>query len=927
MKRLRFISLFLTALCSWALTFAGEAIEWNDDFPRLPDAHGFAGPFAGVVGEKDNRWLVVGGGANFPDGAPWTVDAEGYKPPKIWHDSLFAIQLEADSLKAKGAWKKLDLTLPEKLGYGSSVTLPARKTALFIGGNRSTDAGMYHSPKVFEVSQTNAGIAINEVASLPDGISAAGTAIIGNTVFVFSGASEKGSLASCWALDTSAKDNSTWTWQAMPWPESAPGIPARPREHCITGVQDGKWYVFAGRTAIDESIETDASDRNRMHGVDFLRDAYVYSPPAKGAIHTGSWKRVADLPHGLSAAPQSAVPAGVSHLLVLGGVDVPFLRQQKKDRPELNGQGEAHPGFPSSILAYHTITNTWIPSGNVPQGPESERRANDREVSYAPVTTPVVIVGKEFLVPTGEIKPGIRSNQVLSGIVKGKKLGFGIINWIVVVVYLLGMVGIGYWFMKHEAASSTDAYFRGGQRIPWWVAGLSIFATMLSAITFMAIPGTAYATNWNGYIGQWPILVIVPLVVFCYLPFYRRLNITTAYEYLEKRFNVASRVIASITFMLFHVGRVAIVLYLPALALSSVTSINIYAAIFIIGILCVIYTVMGGIEAVVWTDAIQAMVLIGGALLCFGLVVFQVDGGIGAVGAAMTEQSKGITKSFDLTNLSISKSSTSGIIFFLAFMFANLPSYTAGQDVVQRYVTTPTEKEAARSLWLNIVMVLCGSAIFFALGTALFVFYQAHPEKLDPAMPAKDGILPFFIMQNLPVGVAGIIIAGVFAAAQSTISSSLNSVATAFVTDVYGRLIKPESDDGQRLKVARNVVIILGSVGIVVSSYIAWTKIDSAFMLFNTFIGFALGPLGGLFALGVFTKHSSGKAGLIGLLCGVVTVVTVHILNETKIIDVMPLLYGFIGFTSTFIAGALLGCFMPAKAEEVNGLTLLTQKK
>ena len=286
-----------------------------------------------------------------------------------------------------------------------------------------------------------------------------------------------------------------------------------------------------------------------------------------------------------------------------------------------------HPGFPASILSYNTVTDRWAEAGSLPL-----------DGTFAPVTTPVVFWDGKVILPTGEIKPGVRSPQVLIAEVGGTKMSFGVVNWIVVVVYLLGMVAIGYWFMKREAASSTEAYFRGGQKIPFWVAGLSIFATMLSAITFMAVPGTAYATNWNGYIGQWPILLIVPLVVMFYLPFYRRLNITTAYEYLEKRFNVATRVIGSVTFMLFHVGRVAIVLYLPALALSSVTNIDIYAAITVIGVLCVIYTVMGGIEAVVWTDAIQAIVLIGGALLCFGLVVSQVDGGMGAIGSAMSEQ-------------------------------------------------------------------------------------------------------------------------------------------------------------------------------------------------------------------------------------------------------------------------------------------------
>ena len=593
-----------------------------------------------------------------------------------------------------------------------------------------------------------------------------------------------------------------------------------------------------------------------------------------------------------------------------------FLREQVAARPEINGQGMEHPGFPASILSYNIVTDRWVEAGSLPL-----------DGTFAPVTTPVVFWDGKAILPTGEIKPGVRSPQVLIAEVGGTKMSFGVVNWIVVVVYLLGMVAIGYWFMKREAASSTEAYFRGGQKIPFWVAGLSIFATMLSAITFMAVPGTAYATNWNGYIGQWPILLIVPLVVMFYLPFYRRLNITTAYEYLEKRFNVATRVIGSVTFMLFHVGRVAIVLYLPALALSSVTNIDIYAAITVIGVLCVIYTVMGGIEAVVWTDAIQAIVLIGGALLCFWLVVSQVDGGMGAIGSAMSEQGKGIAASWSLSDLSISKGSTSGFVLFVAFMLANLPSYTSGQDVVQRYVTTSSEKEAAKSLWMNIVMVLVGSAIFFGLGTALYVFYQSKPELMDPALPKTDSVLPFFIMQNLPVGVAGLIIAGVFAAAQSTISSSLNSVATAFVTDVYGRLLKPESSDERRLKVAKWVVITLGVVGIGVSCVLAKMGTDGVFMLFNRFIGFALGPLGGLFALGIFSRRPNGRAGLLALISGVASVVTVYFLNEAGVVDLMPLLYGAVGFLTTLVAGIVLGFVLRATDEEVAGLTIWTQKK
>ena len=219
------------------------------------------------------------------------------------------------------------------------------------------------------------------------------------------------------------------------------------------------------------------------------------------------------------------------------------------------------------------------------------------------------------------------------------------------------------------------------------------------------------------------------------------------------------------------------------------------------------------------------------------------------------------------------------------------------------------------------------AAIFFGLGTALYVFYQSKPELIDPALPAKDSVLPFFIMQNLPVGVAGLIIAGVFAAAQSTISSSLNSVATAFVTDVYGRLLKPGSSDGKKLGVAKWVVIILGVVGIGVSCFLAHMGTDGVFMLFNRFIGFALGPLGGLFALGIFSRRPNGLAGLIALIGGVVSVVTVYFLNEAGVIDLMPLLYGAVGFVMTLVVGVVLGFVMRAGDDEVAGLTVWTQKK
>ncbi len=915
MRKSTVFFLWIVASFFLAVTQAKEnkanVINWGADIPALPDEYGFAGGYAGIVGSGDDRWLVFGGGANFPYADPFddALNADNGQP-KVWHDSLYAIQLEEAGLKAKGSWKKLDTKLPTTMGYGGSVSLLDENgvsSALFIGGDTGKGAMV---DSVLKISVTGGKFFIEKVASLPVAVGYAAAQEIGGKVYVVSGKSNDSVVSKAWELDSN-----NFQIKEISWPEFESNVPALPRVMSSLGSQGGLLYLIGGRQQVSPTADQgeDSVKLNDTIQLDFYRDCYAYNPKSD------QWSRIADLPHGISAAPSNAVPSGATNLMLLGGASAKSLKLVLA--PELQqelgltsgGQGFKHPGFSREILAYHAITDTWSKAATFP----AERKV--------PVTAPVVIDGDamngyQFAVISGEWSPKLRDAGVQSGVLKTTGAKFGIVNWIVVVVYLLGMVGIGYWFMKKESASSTDDYFRGGQRIPWWVAGLSIFATVLSSITFMAIPAVAYSDDWNRWVGQWPIFVIIPLVIFFYLPFFRKLNLTSAYEYLEARFNLAVRLIASASFMTFHVGRIAIVLYLPALALSSVSDINIVFAIIVIGVLCIIYTVMGGIEAVVWTDAIQALVLISGALLCFGLVVFNVDGGFGAIGDAFTNDDKFLTTDWSLTAATDWSSTTkSGWLFFFGFLFAALPSYTAGQDVVQRYVTTPTEKEAARSLWLNIAMSIVGSAIFFALGTALYVFYQANPTSLDPTLTKTDAILPFFIMQNLPIGVSGLIVAGVFAAAQSTISSSLNSLSTSFVTDYYGRVISPNSTDKKQLAVARNVVIIIGVVGVFFSVMIAKGGMQSAFDEFNKFVGFIMGPLAAMFALGIFTKRVGGKACLIGAIVGFIAVV-----NKGKMIDVevWGLFNGLISFSVTFITAYVISFFLPANPEKVKGLSI-----
>jgi SSS family transporter len=404
---------------------------------------------------------------------------------------------------------------------------------------------------------------------------------------------------------------------------------------------------------------------------------------------------------------------------------------------------------------------------------------------------------------------------------------------------------------------TTDDYFRSGGRIPWWAAGLSIFATVLSSITYMSVPAQGYSVGWNLYL-QNSYLILMPLVALVYLPFFRSLDVTTAYEYLERRFNAAVRLTSSAIFVLFQLGRVAIVLYLPALALSTVSSLDVTLSIVAMGGLCIVYTVFGGIEAVVWTDVVQVVVLVGGALWAFAIVLSRIDGGMGAY---LSEAAAG-ARFFESVDWSLDVAIASGWVLVVGGIFTNLFSYTASQDIVQRYVTTRDERSARRAIWTNAAIAPLAQGLFFAIGTGLFVFYKQHPERLDPTLP-NDGIFPLFIVRELPAGVAGAIVAAVFAAAQSTLSSSLNSVSTAIVTDFHRR-IRPGASDRERLRLARWITAVVGLFATVAALVLAKSDIRSlweAFLWVQNILG---GTISGLFVLGIFSRRAHATGALIG---------------------------------------------------------------
>ncbi|MBQ0032562.1 MAG: hypothetical protein KBT68_07145, partial [bacterium] len=309
------------------------------------------------------------------------------------------------------------------------------------------------------------------------------------------------------------------------------------------------------------------------------------------------------------------------------------------------------------------------------------------------------------------------------------KRHFSAMAWIVVASYF-GVIALMGWFFARKEKNS-NSFFKGGGRIPWYVAGVSIFATMLSSVTFLAVPALSYISDWrlfqNIIVGY---LLVSPLALLFYMPVFRRMNLTSAYEYLERRFNLGTRLFSSGVFILFMVLRVAIVTLLPAIAIDAVTGVGVDVAIAICGVVTILYCSLGGLEAVIWSDFVQGLVLLGGAVAILVALVNGTDGGVSGVLSLASSAHKDFCWDFrpGVGELTFWVAASLGITQYLF-------SYTSDQCIVQRYISVKNEKAAARSIICNCILGIAASAIFFSIGTALWAHYRCHPEMLDPLMP------------------------------------------------------------------------------------------------------------------------------------------------------------------------------------------------
>ena len=485
------------------------------------------------------------------------------------------------------------------------------------------------------------------------------------------------------------------------------------------------------------------------------------------------------------------------------------------------------------------------------------------------------------------------------------KRHFSFSAWAVVVAYFGVIALMGWYFARKE--KNANSFFRGGGNIPWYVAGVSIFATMLSSVTFLAVPALSYISDWrlfpNNVTGY---LIVSPLALLFYMPVFRRMNLTSAYEYLERRFNLGTRLFASGMFVVFMVLRVAIVTLLPAIAIDAVTGIGVDVSIAICGAVTILYCSLGGLEAVIWSDFVQGLVLLGGAVAILVALVLGTDGGVSGVFSLAAASGKDLCWDFrpELGELTFWVALSLGITQCLF-------SYTSDQCIVQRYIAVKDEKAAARSIVCNCFLGIAASALFFAIGTALWTHYKCHPEMLDPLMPKPDSILPHFMSMELSPVVAGVVIAAVFAATISTLSANLSAASSALTTDFVARF--RTISDRARVRLGQSFVIGCGLIGTAAAFILAHVDLRSLCDLFQETISTVTAGIAGVFFLGVFCRRVGGTAAVLGLLVNYVICFGMKFGGLAAAWHIHPFMIGGFGLVACIATGLAVSIFVPRK--------------
>ncbi|MEM9142837.1 MAG: sodium/solute symporter [Bacteroidota bacterium] len=435
---------------------------------------------------------------------------------------------------------------------------------------------------------------------------------------------------------------------------------------------------------------------------------------------------------------------------------------------------------------------------------------------------------------------------------------------LILVIYGLVMIGMGVYFLRKTKTS--DEFMVAGRGIPAWAAGIAVMSAYTSSISYIAVPGKAFDDNWHPLIFALTALPVAWFVTQYVIPHYRKHKIISVYKYLEDKIGDWGRIYASLSFVLFMIGRTAVILYLSSLLLTSFVDVDIRTLILIIGLMTIAYTLMGGMEAVIWTDVMQSVIMIGGLLFSAYILTAEV----------WAKPDFLIQKAFDLNKFSLgdtsfSLSSRTVWVMIIYGITENIRNLMADQNYTQKYSAVATEKKAKKSVWVAMLIYLPLTAIFLYIGTAMFAFYSGTGHVLDPSIVKGDEVFPFFIATELPTGLKGLIIAAILAASMSTVDSALNSSATVLYLDYFKKYVKPNASERSSIGFLRLITIVWGVLGIAFALLLINAK--SALDIWWQISGIFGGGILGLFLLALFNVKVTRAQGITAVIFSILIIV------------------------------------------------------
>jgi len=476
----------------------------------------------------------------------------------------------------------------------------------------------------------------------------------------------------------------------------------------------------------------------------------------------------------------------------------------------------------------------------------------------------------------------------------------------IVGAYLAGTALFGLWFLWRTR--SAERFMAAGRAIPGWAVGLTMFGSYVSSISFLALPGKAFDSNWSFFVFSLSLPPAAWIAARFFVPFYRASGEVSAYHHLERRFGPWARTYAVVCYLLTMLARTGSVMYLLTLPLAGLLGWDIPTVILLLGIVMTAYPLLGGTEAVVWAGVGQTILLIAGALVCFVWLMLGVPGGPGQIVTVAAREGK-----LSLGSLSASLAMPTVWVVFLYGIAENLRNFGITQNYVQLYITAKSDRAAARSVWTAALLYLPISAVFFFMGTALWAFYAARPGLL-PAGVGGDKVLPHFINTQLPVGVAGLVIAAICAAATD---SNFHSMATLVHCDIYRRYVRPAASEREAMWVLRLSTLAFGIASTAIA--LAMVRVKTVIDAWWTLAGIFSGGMLGLFLLGIAFRRVGNRAALLGVGAGVLVIswTTLSLPEAESILGwrwpeatrspLNGLLIGVAGTLCILVAGLLLG--------------------